>query len=85
MYHYHPAGPSQLTLPDFPPPIEISEASRPPKRARHNEDATGDGDDGQLEDEINVAVGPQAKDKGKKKLGRPQKGCEECKRQVKKT
>lgn len=80
MYPYQPAGPSQLTLPDPSLPIEDTGASRPPKRTRHNEDGTGEGHVGQLEEGISVMVRPQSKDKGKKKLGRPQKGCEECKR-----
>lgn len=78
--HYYLAAPPHFTPLELPLPIDIVEVTRPPKRIRHDEDVTGYGDLDQDETNVNVApVGPQTKnDKGKrKKLGRPQKGCEE--------
>lgn len=79
-YFYGFAGPSHVFLPEFPPPEEILEAARPSKRARPDEYINGNSVVSQDETNGHRVSAPQIKDKGKKKLGRPQKGCEECKR-----
>lgn len=77
-FYYYPTGPPQLMLPEFLPQMVPVEDTRPSKRARPDEDNTRNIAVGQ--EETNNVPGLQTKDKGKKKLGRPQKGCEECKR-----
>lgn len=74
------AGPSQLFLPGVSFPLGLLEDMRPPKRARPDEDNSGNSVVGQEETNSIPGLVPQTKDKGKKKSGRPQKGCEECKR-----
>lgn len=75
-YYMYSEESLQPTQPEDVPLAEIAEYIRPSKRARPDEVMNGNSDICQ----DNENIGPQEQGKGKKRLGRPQKGCEECKR-----